>query len=167
MNNLYNTEEKENNAASLIDDFQLDEMQKAENYKIGFQMFKVLFYLVMIISYLMFVISSGILSGRNTPMMILSFALYACGWIVYVIYAAKASAKGVMNPTFARNNTKDWQGLFLICLILLVIIGTLCDVFEIYYTVVYIFTIAMLMALNYFAKRNQKVVLKQLEEDGD
>ena len=163
MSDLYNKEEPENNAASLLDDFQLDEMQKAENYKIGFYMFRALFYIVMIFSYLMYTISSG----NNTTMMILSFALYACGWIVYVIYAAKASAKGVMNPTFARNNTKDWQKLFLICLVLLVIIGTLCDVFEIYYTVVYIFTIAVLFALNHFAKQNQKVVLKQLEEDVD
>ena len=163
MSDLYNKEELENNAASLLDDFQLDEMQKTENYKIGFYMFRVLFYLVMIISYLMYVISSG----NNTTMMILSFALYACGWIVYVIYAAKASAKGVMNPTFVRNNTKDWQKFFLICLVILVIIGTLCDVFEIYYTVVYIFTIAMLFALNHFAKRNQRVVLKQLEDDGE
>ncbi len=163
MEDKYNQDinSKENNAASLLDDFQLDEMQKAENYKIGFHMFRVLFYLVMIISYLMFVISLE----QNTSMMILSFVLYACGWIVYVIYAAKASAKGVMNPTFARNNTKDWQKFFLVCLVLLVIIGTLCDVFEIYYTVVYIFTIAMLFALNHFAKRNQKVVLKQLEEE--
>ncbi|MBQ8176501.1 MAG: hypothetical protein IJ035_05635 [Oscillospiraceae bacterium] len=163
MSDLYNTEEMENNSASLVDDFQLDEMQKAENYKIGFQMFKILFYIVMFISYTMFIISSK----GNTAIMVLSFVLYACGWTVYIIYAAKASAKGVMNPTFVRNNTRDWQPFVYVCFALMIIIFALCDLFHIYQAVILVFTMAMLIVINYFAKRNIKVMEKQLEEDGE
>ena len=163
MSDLYNTEETENTSASLIDDFQLDEMQKAENYKIGFQMFKVLFYIVMFISYAMFIISSG----RNTAMMVLSFVLYACGWTVYIIYAAMASAKGVMNPTFVRNNTKNWQIFVYVCFMLLSVIFALCDIFNVYQTVIWSFTMIMLITVNCFVKRNMSVLKKQLEEDGE
>lgn len=161
MSDLYNTEEMENTSASLIDDFQLDEMQKAENYKIGFQMFKVLFYIVMFISYAMFIISSG----RNTSLMVLSFALYACGWAVYVIYAAKASAKGVMNPTFVRNNTKDWQIFVYVCFMLMSVIFALCDIFTVYQTVIWSFTMIMLITVNCFVRRNMAVLKKQLDDE--
>ena len=163
MSDLYNIEETENNSASLIDDFQLDEMQKAENYKIGFQMFKVLFYIVMFISYAMFIISSG----RNTAMMVLSFVLYACGWTVYIIYAAKASAKGVMNPTFARNNTKNWQVFAYVCFMLLSVILALCDIYNVYQAVIWSFTMIMLITVNCFVRRNMAVLKKQLEDDGE
>lgn len=150
-------------SGTIFDEAGYDEMQKAENYKIGFQMFKVLFYIVMFISYAMFIISSG----RNIALMVLSFILYACGWTVYVIYAAKASAKGVMNPTFVRNNTKDWQIFAYVCFMLLSVILALCDIFTVYQTVIWSFTMIMLITVNYFARRNMAVLKKQLEEDGE
>lgn len=150
-------------SGTIFDEAGYDEMQKAENYKIGFQMFKVLFYIVMFISYAMFIISSG----RNIALMVLSFILYACGWTVYVIYAAKASAKGVMNPTFVRNNTKDWQIFAYVCFMLLSVILALCDIFTVYQTVIWSFTMIMLITVNCFARRNMAVLKKQLEEDGE
>ena len=150
-------------SGTIFDEAGYDEMQKAENYKIGFQMFKVLFYIVMFISYAMFIISSG----RNIALMVLSFILYACGWTVYIIYAAKASAKGVMNPTFVRNNTKDWQIFAYVCFMLLSVILALCDIFTIYQTVIWSFTMIMLITVHCFARRNMAVLKKQLEEDGE
>ena len=150
-------------SGTIFDDAGYDEMQKAENHEIGFQMFKVLFYIVMFISYAMFIISSG----RNIALMVLSFILYACGWTVYIIYAAKASAKGVMNPTFVRNNTKDWQIFAYVCFMLLSVILALCDIFTVYQTVIWSFTMIMLITVNCFARRNMAVLKKQLEEDGE
>ena len=163
MSDFFNSNEEENTSATLLTDDCFDEMQKAENYKIGFKLFKIIFYAVLFFSGIMYIVSCN---GGQTPLAVMSFILHIFAWVIYIIYAAETSAKGVMNPAFARNASKDWQIPVYIAFSVLVTLLTVCGVYNFAQTIIWITIMTANIFISHYAKRNMKVLEKQLK-DGD
>ncbi len=164
MSDFYNTYEKENVTPSIFRDEDFDEMQKAENYKIGYKLFKILFSVVSIVPAFMYMLSISI---GETVSAVMSLILFIFTWVMYVLYAAKASEKGVMNPSFAKSASAEWRIPCCIGFIVFCIILSICDVLDYKLTIAWGIMMVANIFISHYAKRNQKIVLKQLEEDGE
>lgn len=140
----------------LLDISALDEMQKLENYKIGFKMFTVSLIVWILISFA--TIGFGAARYNDDVVMIgeISFCIIA---LLYILYAVLASSKGVMNMKFAKEYSKPGVAVMWITV---AITNILLDIIP--------FMIALVMVLFYLAlylcaKRNMKVLEKQLKDD--
>ena len=163
MSDFYNTDEKENTAATIFIDDDFDEMQKAENYKIGYKLFKILFSVVSVVPAFMYTLS---VSTGEFVSAVMSLILFIFTWVMYVIYAAKASEKGVMNPSFAKSASAEWRIPACIGFIVFCIIFSVCGVLDYKLTIGWGILMTANIFISHYAKRNMKVLEKQLK-DGD
>lgn len=117
MLNERNTDQKKQNNVGLFDEKSLDEMQKAENYKIGFKLFRACYWFMYFFSLLIFVTA---VKTDNTIFTLYGIIAMAAASVFHIIYSAKVSAKGVMNPKYAAAMSKPHMIIvYTICVILL------------------------------------------------
>ena len=157
-------------SGTIFDEAGYDEMQKAENHEIGFRLFRIMFFVVLLFTMVFIIVCSN---TENLAGTIISLVLLATLFGFYLLYAYMTAKRGIMNPKFA----KSWSGTWIIVFygIMLAawcarLIGDIQNDDSFYDVVHYIMwlmisTEAMLMCL--CAKKNNKVLKKQLEDDGE
>ena len=163
MLNEHNTDPKKRNNEDLFGEKSLDEMQKAENYKIGFKLFRACFWFMYFFSMLIFV---SAVNPDNTIFMVYGIIAMAAASVFHIIYSAKVSAKGVMNPKYAETMSKPHM----------IVVYTICIILYGYVNLTGSHPIVFLMILIpyimlifdcIFARRNMKVLEKMLKEDNE
>lgn len=163
MFNEHNTDQKKQNNEGLFDERSLDEMQKAENYRIGFKLFQACYWFMYFFS--MFIFASAA-TEENTRFAVYGIIAMAVTSAFHVIYSAKVSAKGVMNIKYAEAMSKPYTAVaYTVCIILYGYV-TLTGSHPISFLMICIPYI-MLIFDCIFARRNMKVLEKMLKEDSE
>lgn len=162
-NNEYNTSENKQKNEGLFDEKSLDEMQKTENYRIGFKLFQACYWFMYFFSMLIFVTA---VNTDNTVFTAYGVASMAAASVFHIIYSAKVSAKGVMNPKYADTMGKPGSlAMYTIVLIM--------GAFSMVYTTkpVSVLLLAgpgtMVLCDCFFARRNNRVLEKMLKENDE
>lgn len=172
MSNNKNTEKKEqkdtyeklmgSGEAMLFSDSGFDEMQKAKNYEIGFKLFRAFYWTAFLMSAIFIMIAIAV---DNTLFTITGFSFMAVCVVFYLIYAAKASAVGVMNPKLAKAMGKTSMLWSYIGLIAGYTIFLFTDSINRKYLVMGIMLFVMYLGACLFARRNMRVLEKQLKDE--
>lgn len=148
----------------LLNDKDLDEMQKAESYKISFRLFDAAIWIFTALSLAM--LAAAEWPGNPEDNHILSVFGLVCEGIallLYTIYAAVTSSKGLMNAKFAKRVGKK---SYLICyLILGIFYVAIIDLSSVYFRVFIGLAYFAVCAVSLFAMRNNKVLDKMNEEE--
>ena len=151
----------------LLNDNGLDEMQKTYAYKLAFKCFKALYWSVFTISLIMILIAVEV-ESLIFSVAALVIELVAC--IIYVIFGAKASKVGAINPKFAQSMAKPGViiGYFLMAIIYaLMYIKNFMKADDFYYIFLGIYMLIFcghFVALGFISKKNNKVI-EETEED--
>lgn len=164
MNNYeYKPDEKAQGDGSLFDDSGFDEMQKAKNYEIGFKMFRAFYY----VSYPFAITFVNFSKGESLLLMITSFLFMGTCLTIPLIYAAKASAAGVMNLKYAgimsKRSTLVCGAVVALALLYLTFTGGL----DISIYIMLIMFSVFFVCFHIFARRNMKVLEKMLKENDE
>ncbi len=157
-------------SGTIFDDAGYDEMQKAENHEIGFRLFRIMFFVVLLFTMVFIVVCSN---TENLAGTIISLVLLATIFGFYLLYAYMTAKRGIMNPKFAKSWSSTWVLFFYPLVAILWSSLLISDIQngDSFYDVVHcimwliISTASVLMCL--CAKKNNKVLKKQLEEDGE
>ncbi|MGN0638310.1 MAG: hypothetical protein ACI4J0_08055 [Huintestinicola sp.] len=154
--------EPQETAGDLISDKGLDEMQKAESYKLTFGIFKTSFWIWIIISMAMMA-TAELGDNTNVPLSVFGIIIELIDMTMYIFYAAKTSSKGLMREKFAKAWGK--KGIIILYLALGIMymswFYSMSIFFRLYIGLVYIsFCIVGLYAI-----RNNKVVEKLNSEE--
>lgn len=167
MNNDINNVSDE---GTLFDDSSLDEMQKAENYKIAYRLMQNYW----IVSF------AASLSAAYWGSVADNAALSAMGFIACVLailfrleYSLNVSKKGVMSPKYAESMAK--KGSLICAVVLMGFIGAICAAalaFHLSETTVTLFVLSELAASIMLteclcARRNMRVLEKMLKENDE
>lgn len=147
---------------SLFSDYCLDEMQKSESYKIGFKLYRGMYYTLGCITTISVIANEG--SG-NMLAVVLSLISLGIIFLFSILYAALTSAKGIMPFKYAKKyaDSRMW-----VLWIIYALAGIFIAVFDrtfIIKTVVVIMTAIAGISIQLFAKRNFRVLEKQLKDD--
>lgn len=147
----------------LFDENSLDEMQKAENYRIGFKLFQACYWFMYFFSMYIFVAAVNM---ENTVFTVCGIAAMAVASAYHIIYSAKVSAKGVMNIKYAEAMSKPYNiAVYTICIILFGFV-TLTGSRPITFLMIFI-PYVMLICDCIFARRNMRVLEKMLKENDE
>ena len=151
----------------LLSDNGLDEMQKTYAYKLAFKCFKALFWSVFAISLIIILLAVEV-ESLIFSVTALVIELVAC--IIYVIFGAKASKVGAINPKFAQNMAKPSViiGYFLMAIIYAIMyIKNFMkdgDFYSIFFGIYMLIFCGHFIALGFISKKNNKVI-EETEED--
>ena len=152
----------------IFDDAHLDERQKAEAYKITFQLFIAMIYAMLFVSTFVFVYAAA---TANIPMLITGAAAGMITQLFIILYAAMTSSKGAMNLEFAKKNSKPsylviWIGSAIMMYFIMIYKMPLevSGIFILLYVLLYFVEFLLLF---YFSRRNMKILEKQLKDDDD
>lgn len=152
----------------LLNDSKLDEMQKAYAYKLAFKCFKALYW-----SNIAFTVIPLIFSGMTNKSgfhAITAILMLIVTNIIYLIFGAKMSKVGALNPAFAKYMA---QPTTVVLYIIMLIIYTFVAVnhytetgenIAIYFGIYMAITIGTYFALSFIAKKNNKVAEEDEEE---
>ncbi|MDE6762415.1 MAG: hypothetical protein K2J73_01895 [Oscillospiraceae bacterium] len=147
----------------LFDESSLDEMQKAENYRIGFRLFKACYWFMYFFSMYIFVAAVNM---ENTIFTVCGITAMAAASVFHIIYSALVSAKGVMNIKYAEAMSKPYtSAVYTICIILFGFV-TLTGSHPIAFLMISI-PYVMVICDCIFAKRNMRVLEKMLKDDSE
>ena len=160
-NNERNNDQKKQNNEDLFGEKSLDEMQKAENYKIGFKLFRACYWFMYFFSLLIFVAA---VNTDNTIFKVYGIIAMAAASVFHIIYSAKVSAKGVMNPKYAETMAKPH--MIVVYTIIIILYGYVNMDHPIVFLMILI-PYTMLIFDCIFARRNMKVLEKMLKEDNE
>lgn len=163
MPNEHNADQKKQNNEDLFDEKSLDEMQKAENYKIGFKLFRACFWFMYFFSMLIYVTAITI---DNNIFRVYGIITMAAASVFHIVYSAKVSAKGVMNSKYAETMSKPYViAAYTICIILYAYVDLNGSDPIVFITV--LIPYIMLIFDCIFARRNKKVIEKMLKENDE
>ncbi len=153
----------ENGVDGLFSENSFDEMQQAENYRIGFRLFRACYWFMYFFSMSAFVYA---VNSEDTAFMVYSVLLMAAASVFHIVYSARVSAKGAMNPKYAASMGKSYTPVIYI---IVLIIGA----FSVAYTtkpialLLLAFPGVMVLCDCFFARRNNKVLEKMLAEEAE
>ena len=151
----------------LLSDNGLDEMQKTYAYKLAFKCFKALYWSMFVLSLIMFFIA---IAEKSLIFSIAALAIELVDCIIYVVFGAKASKVGAINPKFAQNMAKP---SVIIGYFILAIIYTIMyiknfmkdgDFYSIFFGIYMLIFCGHFIALGFISKKNNKVI-EETEED--
>lgn len=150
------------NGNDLFSESGFDEMQKIKNHEIGFGLFRIFFWVMYAASLAIMLIAYGL---EITVFTIIGYGLMFLCMFFYFLYAAKASAAGVMNQKFAENMSKKSTlsaGIVSLTLLMLLAIENKAVTLSAGMWI----QLAMLYIGNYLcARKNMKVLEKMTKED--
>lgn len=144
----------------IINDNNLDEMQKSETYRIAFGIYHYSYW-IMIVLALAMVSAGGITSSTITA--VFGIILHILNCAMYLVYAAGTSSKGIMNQKFASRAGKKENFIGYITLGILYF----CLFKDNYFYInmyIAVFYISVGIA-SLFAIRNNRIVQKACCED--
>lgn len=153
----------------LLNDKGLDEMQKAYAYKLAFKCFKTLYWSNIAFTFIPLIFQGA--TNKSSFYAITSMLLFIVTNIIYLVFGAKASKVGAMNPTFAKNMAQPVT--IASAVIMLVLYMTLAvvkfnetggNVF-IYFGVFIAIMTSTQIALGCIAKKNNKLLEEAEEEE--
>ena len=154
----------------IFDSTDLDERQKADAYKITFRLFIAMTYTMLILSMTVVFFTIG---TPDTALLIAGAVVMIITQLFIVLYAAMTSAKGAMNPEFARRTSSPSYAVSLIALAVVLFLISLDgkdqrsgvnNIFFLIYMFVYVIENLLLF---YYSRRNMKVLENQLKDDED
>ncbi|MBQ8841745.1 MAG: hypothetical protein IJZ65_03855 [Ruminiclostridium sp.] len=157
-----------NDEHDLINDNDLDEMQKTYAYKLAFKCFKALYWSVFALSLIMLIIAVAVEDSVIFGISAIVMELVAN--IIYIIFGAKASKIGAMNPKFAKNMAKPGTiiGYFMLAIIYIIMYVRNFindgDIFYIFAGLYLLIVIGTFIMLGFVAKKNNKVIEETEEE---
>lgn len=157
-----------NDEHDLINDNDLDEMQKTYAYKLAFKCFKALYWSVFALSLIMLIIAVAVEDSVIFGISAIVMELVAN--IIYIIFGAKASKIGAMNPKFAKNMAKPGTiiGYFMLAIIYIIMYVRNFindgDIFYIFAGLYLLIVIGTFIILGFVAKKNNKVIEETEEE---
>lgn len=152
----------------LINDDGLDEMQKTYAYRLAFKCFKALYWTMFAISLFMLILAITI--EKSVIFAYVAIAIELAASIVYIIFGAKASKIGALNPAFAKYMAKPSTiiGYILMVVIYMVWYGIefaeTGEMFYLYSGIYISIVAATFIILGFIAKKNNKVT-EEIEED--
>lgn len=152
-------------SGTIFDEVGYDEMQKSENHEIGFRLFRVMFFVVLAASFILIVICGN---ANDFWGMAVSLVLLAVVFVFYIIYAYMTAKKGIMNPKFA----KGWSAKWIIPAYIILEAAAITRIFRSEHELIDIaliiqwqMIIISCISISLCAKKNNRVVKKQLEEE--
>lgn len=152
----------------LLNDEGLDEMQKTYAYKLAFKCFKALYWSVFLLSLIIFFFAAAVEESIIFSVAALVIELVAC--IIYVIFGAKASKVGAINPKFAQNMAKPGVivGYFILAIIYTIMyIRNFMkdgDLYFIFFGIYMLIFCGHFIALGFISKKNNKIIEETEEE---
>lgn len=152
-------------SGTIFDEVGYDEMQKSENHEIGFRLFRVMFFVVLAASFILIVICGN---ANDFWGMAVSLVLLAVVFVFYIIYAYMTAKKGIMNPKFAKGWSAKWIIPAYIILEAAAITRIFCsehELIDIALIIQWQMIIISCISMSLCAKKNNRVVKKQLEEE--
>ena len=154
--------EPQETAGDLISDKDLDEMQKAESYKLTFGIFQTSYWIWLIISFAM-LFTAEFKDKYNLSLSVFGIIIELIDLAMYIFYAAKTSAKGLMSQKFAKavGNKYYIIAYLAIGIIYSLLTNTLSIFMRLYIAMVY-FSICI---VGLYAIRNNKVLEKMNSEE--
>ncbi len=151
-------------SGTIFDEVGYDEMQKSENHEIGFRLFRVMFLVVLIFSMVLVMICGD---EGDIPGMVVALVLFAAILAFYLVYAYMTAKKGIMNPKFA----KTWanKGIIPIYIVLALVWAAkffcIDELSDLTLPIMWLIMIAGCIGISLCARKNNRVVKKQLEEE--
>lgn len=152
-------------SGTIFDEVGYDEMQKSENHEIGFRLFRVMFFVVLVASFILIVICGN---ANDFWGMAVSLVLLAVVFVFYIIYAYMTAKKGIMNPKFA----KDWSAKWIIPAYIILEAAAITRFFRSEHELIdfaliiqWQMIIISCISISLCARKNNRVVKKQLEEE--
>lgn len=144
----------------IIDDLNLDEMQKSETYKITFGLFRFTFWSVFIFSFAMLIFGS--INEKSHLLSIFSILLLILDMGIYIVFAVRTSSKGIMKEKFAsKAGNKKTVIMYLILAVMYINLFK-----EDLYCSAYIGILYVTMCIiSVLAARNNKVLEKLNSDD--
>ncbi len=158
-----------NEEQDLLNDSKLDEMQKAYAYKLAFKCFKALYW-----SNIAFTLIPLIFSGMTNKSgfhAITAILMLIVTNIIYLVFGAKMSKVGALNPSFAKYMAKPSTVVFYVWMLIIYIFVAINHYKEtgeniaIYFGIYVAIMIASYFALSFIAKKNNKVAEETEEEE--
>lgn len=157
-----------NEKTDLLNDESLDEMQKTYAYKLAFKCFKALYW-----SNIAFTLIPLIFSGMTNKSgfhAITAILMLIVTNIIYLVFGAKASKVGALNPAFAKYMVQPSTiAVYIIMLIIYTFVAVnhyteTGENIAIYFGIYIAITIGTYFALSFIAKKNNKVAEETEEE---
>lgn len=149
------------NNESLFDEKSLDEMQRSENYRIGFMLFRACYWFMYFFSMYIFIAA---VNTENTLFTVCGITAMAAASAFRIVYSAKVSAKGVMNPKYAEAMSNPFTAVIYTVIIILFGLVQLNGSHPIALAMIAI-PYVMLMCDCFFARRNKRVLEKLTKEE--
>lgn len=162
MNN--NEKNKDKGYNDIFSEKGLDEMQLAKKYKIGFKLFRALFWVQYAAAIATMLIAAGL---ENNTFVYIGAGLLTIWTVIYIVYLAKLASEGLIDTKYAGMwSSKLWLiiGIILIIVWLLNLINKNTDPFN-----VFIGTNLGIMYLgtHFCARKNMKVLEKMLKDESE
>lgn len=164
MNN--NEKNKEYTAAynDMFSEKGFDEMQLAKKYKIGFKLFRALFWVQYAAAMAVFCIAGGL---ENDIFTYIGAGLLTIGTVFYIVYLAKLASEGLMNAKFAGS----WANIIWVIIYAVLILAWLIklikkdtDIFSAY---MWVNLGALYLGNCFCSRKNMKVLEKMLKENDE
>lgn len=140
----------------------MDEMQLAKKYKIGFKLFRALFWVQYAAAITIFCIAAAL---ENDVFTYIGAGLLTIGTVFYIVYMAKLASEGLMNAKFAG----QWANIIcvIICAVLILawlirLVRNNTDAFNAY---MWINLGAMYLGNCFCSRKNMKVLEKLTKEE--
>lgn len=157
-------------SGTIFDEAGYDEMQKAENHEIGFRLFRIMYFVAMAFAVTLVMICSN--SG-NVAGTAVSIAMLAVNEAFYLIYAYMTAKRGIMNPATAKGWSGTWVLIFFPIMFVLFLSRLIWTIREnaglddIALSIVWVMLMVIAVVMCLCAKKNNKVLKKQLEDEGE
>ena len=153
----------------LLNDSKLDEMQKAYAYKLAFRCFKALYWTNVAFTFIPMVFQS--MTNKSSFYALTSMLLFLITNIIYLVFGAKASEVGALNPPFAKNMAKpgtiaSFLSMFMGYMTFAVVrFNQTGEPVVIYFGIYIAIMTATHIALGVIAKRNNQIAEEAEEEE--
>ncbi|MCM1023514.1 MAG: hypothetical protein NC395_05580 [Prevotella sp.] len=163
-NNDYNVPEEKMAYNDMFSEKGLDEMYLAKKYKIGFKLFRALFWVQYAAAFAISMVAADL---ENDVFMYIGGGLLTIGTVFYIVYLAQLASEGLMNAKFS----KSWSNiLWLIPLILLElgwVYKYLIKDTDFSAACMWLNLGAMYIGNWFCARKNQQVLEKMLKDDNE
>lgn len=173
-NDEYNVTEKEQKDTydkffgggvnNIFSESGFDEMQKARTYEIGFKIFRVFFWVAYFMAATVMVAAMAL---ESTLVLVIGSAFMVVCDLFYLLYAAKVSARGVMNIDFAKRMSKKSVLVLYVFMLVIWTVNLFSGSVMMYAAAMWILLSILYIGLHICAKRNMKVLEKMLKDDSD
>lgn len=162
-----NNNEKNNEYTTVYNDMfsekGLDEMQLAQKYKIGFKLFRALFWVQYVAAFAILFIATNL---ENNTFIYIGAGLLSIETVFYIVYLAKIASAGLMNAKFASSWNHIIYPIILILFMLVWLISLIRNNKDFFSVYLWINLLTMYLG-NYFCSRKNMKVLEKMLKDND